>query len=121
MTTRPTRPRPGFVNETAQVIRDYGPDPNRRHAARLLHDTAMRVQGMLVRPWLGADDDPYLTFSGYGPGLQDFVGAASPASTGVTFRDGGNAEISSGIVEGPMGDPARRIFADRLRRGRPML
>jgi hypothetical protein len=24
--------------------------------------------------------------------------------------------IDTGLIEGPMGDPARRIFADRLRR-----
>lgn len=109
---------PGFANEQVNRVVDYGRDPAERHVRALVRDTVRRVQGFLVAPWVGADHDPSWTFHGYGPGLQDFRGAASPATTGVTFRDGGSADISSGVVEGPMGDPARRIFADRLRRRR---
>lgn len=118
--TEPTRPRPGFANAHTRAVVDYGPDPNDARARGLFRDTLARVQGVLVAPWLGSDHDPSATYSGYGPALQDFRGAASPATTGVTFRDGGNAELASGVVEGPAGDPARRMFADRLRRGRPM-
>src|SRR5919106_3858504 len=112
--TEPTRPRQGFANEYTRPVVEYGPDPNDRRTLALVRDTLTRVQGLLVAPWLGADSDPSTTFHGYGPQLQDFRGAASPAATGVTFRNGGNAEISSGLVEGTQGDPTRRMFADRL-------
>lgn len=104
------------ANETTRTVVDYGRDPAESHVRALARDTVDRVQGFLVRAWMGADTDPYTTFYGYGPGIQDFSGSASPATTNVTYRDGGSADISSGVVEGPLGDPARRIFADRLRR-----
>jgi hypothetical protein len=36
--------------------------------------------------------------------------------SGIPYRPGGSATIDSGLVEGPLGDPARRIFAQRLAR-----
>lgn len=111
---------PRWANAEQRAVVDFGRDPAESTVRRLMRDTATRVQGFLVAPWVGSDYDPSRVFYGYGPALQDFRGAASPATTGVTFRDGGSADISSGVVEGPAGDPARRIFADRLRRRGPL-
>ena len=111
-----------FTNERRVCISDFDVDPSRAWADLLLEDTASRVQGLLVAPVIGADHDPEQTYGGaYARSPQSFRGAASPAATNVVYRNGGHPEISSGIVEGPMGDPARRMFAARLRRGKPAL
>lgn len=108
-----------FVNEQPRTIVDYGRDPAESTVRRLVRDTLERAQGFLVAPWVGSDYDPSRVFYGYGPELQNFRGAASRATSNVTYRAAA-ADISSGLVEGPLGDPARRIFADRLRRRGPM-
>jgi hypothetical protein len=107
------------VNAQRRVITVYGDDPNAAPARGLLRDMLARVQGFLVPAVVGAKGDPGLSFTGYAVAPQRFEGAASVA-TPHTFRDGGSADISSGIVAGPMGDPARRMFAARLRRGRSL-
>ncbi len=105
------------ANAVTRPVTDYGPDP-RSPAAGAIHDGRMRLHGFLVRVVGVADDDPSATFGGAIEGeLQQFTGAVAGANP-VTNRDGGHPEVSSAIVEGPMGDPARRIFAARLRRGR---
>lgn len=103
------------VNARKRVIVDYGPDPAESWLRRLVCDTRDRVQGLFVRAYPA--EDSQTMFYGYADAGQDFAGAANPGAVLTTYRDGGNADISSGIVEGPMGDPARRIFAARLRRG----
>lgn len=105
------------ANARARVVVDYGPDPADRYARGLLADTLARVMGRLVHGY-GADDfNPSTTYHGQDDRrLQNFAGAAHGGATSVVTRDGGHADMSSGIAEGPMGDPARRIFADRLRR-----
>jgi len=111
-----------YANEHRRCIVDYGPDPAESWVRRLVADTVARVQGALVAPVVGADHSPETTYGGaYARSPQSFRGAASPATTNVTYRNGGAAEISSGIVEGPFGDPSRRMFAERLRRGRAVL
>jgi len=103
-----------FANARTRPAVDFDADPN-NPSAGMVQETLMRLHGFLVPAVLGGDSDPERQFHGYGPQLQDFRGAASPASTGA-IPNGGNAELSSAVVAGPMGDPARRIFADRLRR-----
>jgi len=101
------------INAAPRVIVDFGPDPHDGYARGLLSAIVASVQGFLVPAVLGGDTDPGNQFYGYGPEIQSFKGAASPAATTIVFRDGGSPQISSGIVEGP----SRRIFAARLRRG----
>lgn len=111
-----------YANAVQRVIVDYGREPAESWVRRLYGDVSARLRGVLVAPVLGADADPERTYGGRleGVSVQDFQGAANPASTNVAYRDGGHATIASGIVEGPYGDPARRIFADRLRRRSPL-
>ena len=103
-------------NARARVVVDYVPDPGPQ-AAGLLRDTLDRVQGRLVAAVVGSDADPAGLFFGYGPALQSFRGVASAGSTSVVYRNGGNAELASGVVDG---NPAAAVFAARLRRGRGM-
>lgn len=105
------------VNAQTRVVTDYGPDPADGRARGLIGDLVARMQGYLVPAVVGANGDPSTSFFGYGPELQKFTGAAG-AGNGVVYTDGAYPDISSGIVEGPYGDPARRIFAARLKRGR---
>ena len=105
----------GFANAQQRVITDFGQDPN-NPAGGLVRDAMRRLHGFLVPVMVGGDADPVTQFHGDGPPLQDFLGAANRASTTVVFRNGDMPTISSGIAEGPTTDPARRIFADRLRR-----
>lgn len=107
------------ANAFVRPVVDYGPDPAESWVRRLVGDTIARVQGRRGQhAVLGFDGDPTATLGGYGLSPQSFTGAVNRASTLVVSRDGGYPTIASGIVEGPMGDPARRIFADRLARGR---
>ena len=102
------------VNATAQVVVDYGADPADRGVLGLMRDTLTRAQGWLVHAYVGENSDPSRTFTGYGPALQDFRGSAAGGShTGVVYRNGGNAEISSGVVDQ---SPGAAAFAARLRR-----
>lgn len=107
------------VNARPRVVVDYGPDPAENWVRRLVGDTLARVQGWMgTRALVGADGDPATSLGGYAQSPQDFLGAASRSTTNVTSRDGAYPTIATGIVEGPMGEPARRIFAARLARGR---
>lgn len=107
------------ANAQARQIVDYGPDPAEGWVRRLVADTSARIQGRLgQKAYVGADGDPETSLGGYANSPQNFVGAGSRATSLATMRDGGYPTIASGIVEGPMGEPARRIFAARLARGR---
>ena len=104
-----------FVNARPAPVVDFGEDPN-NPARGLIRDAMLRLHGFLVPVIAGGDVDPGNQFFGDGPQMQSFVGAANPASTNVVFRNGDVPTISSGISEGPVSNPAARIFADRLRR-----
>lgn len=104
-----------FANEQYRQVVDFGGDPGGETRVRgLFADLWARVQGAFVAPVVGMHGDPSVSFTGYGPQVQHFDGMGGGAP--VLQRDGGAAGIDSGVVEGPYGDPARRIFADRLRR-----
>lgn len=105
----------GAANAVTRQVTDYGEDPI-SPSRGLIEEIRTRLHGWLVPAYVGGDTDPDRQFFGYGPPLQDFKGAANPAATLVTFRNGDYAELSSAESGGPMTDPTRRIFADRLRR-----
>ena len=105
----------GAINARPRTVVDYDTDP-RNPAMQVFRDVLLRLHGFLVPAVLGGDADPETMFFGYGPELQDFKGAAAPGHNPVVYADPTGAEIGSAAVAGPSGDPARRIFADRLRR-----
>lgn len=109
---------PRAANAYVQPVTEFGPDPAENWVLRLGRSVLDRVQGRMGQSAvLGFDGSPELSFSGYAKSPQSFIGAGTRATTNVTNRDGGYPEISSGVVSGPMGDPARRILAARLVRG----
>ncbi len=103
------------ANAVTRPVTDYGEDPI-APSRGLIRDAFLRLHGWLVPAYVGGDTDPGGQFFGYGPQLQNFTGAASPATTEVTYRDGDYADLGSAETAGVTGDAARRIFADRLRR-----
>lgn len=106
------------ANARVRPIVEYGPDPADSWVRRLTRDISERVQGFIGRVYPAEDQSTM--FYGYADAGQDFAGMAGHVGASGTFRDGGHADISSGITEGPMGDPARRMFAARMRRGQVM-
>jgi hypothetical protein len=103
------------ANAVSRTVTDYGPNPH-NPAAGAVRDAMARLHGFLVPSVVGSDASAEATFHGYARPMQDFRGAAASTGNPVTNHDGGTPEISNALVEGPMGDPARRIFAARLRR-----
>lgn len=111
-----TSPITGAVNATTRTVVDYGEDPH-NPARGVVADLILRLHGFLVPVVMGGDTEPSTQFHGdYGRELQGFVGAVNPASTAVMYRNGGNAELGDASTGSTMTDPARRMFADRLRR-----
>lgn len=110
------------ANAYRAAVTEYGEDPNGQRPGRgLLADVWTRLQGFRTHPYGPADKDPSTTFNGVGPAVQNFQGMGDLLAVGaVPYRNGGSATLASGLVEGPLGDPARRIFATRLRRQSPM-
>ncbi|MEN8672576.1 hypothetical protein [Nocardioides sp.] len=105
------------VNAVTTTVTDYGPDP-RNPAQQILREVFLRLHGWLVPAYVGGDNDPGNQFHGLAAPMQEFKGLANPGSTTVVYRGGDYAQLDSAITAGPMGDPTRRILADRLRRGR---
>ncbi|KAB2809299.1 hypothetical protein F9L07_19865 [Pimelobacter simplex] len=102
-----------FVNERRTVVTDFGPNPT-NPAAGLARDAFLRLWGFLVPVVGGGSLDPSGQFHGVAAPIQDFVGAANPASNTVVTRDGAYPNISSGVTA--EGDAVRRMFAERLAR-----
>lgn len=102
------------ANQVTRTVTDYTVDPN-RPGVSIFRDVLARVQGFLVPATVGGDTDPGLQFFGYGPAVQDFRGVAVTVATGSVIKDGA-ADLSDAVTANPMGDPVRKIFADRLRR-----
>lgn len=105
-----------FANSVVQAITNFGVGPDARQGLGIVRDLWSRVQGARTHPYGPEKSDPSITWNGYAQNAQDFTGFNMPLSGGVPYVNGGSATISSGLVEGPMGDPARRIFAQRLKR-----
>jgi hypothetical protein len=106
-----------FANEYRTAITEFGADPRDRFAAGLLANIWTRLQGFRTHPYGPMQGkDPSITWNGLAEAPQNFRGLQAPLGSGVPYVNGGNAMIDTGLVEGPMGDPARRIFAQRLAR-----
>jgi hypothetical protein len=106
----------GFANQYTAPTAEFGADPRDRWAGTLLHDVWTRLQGARTHPYGPEKGDPSTTWNGYAGDPQAFRGLQAPLGSGTPYRPGGFATIDSGLVEGPLGDPARRIFAQRLAR-----
>jgi hypothetical protein len=111
-----------FANQRTRAVTDFEGDPTFRSRAGSLFTFLWRTaQSAYTAPYRPADDDPSAVFTGYHAPVQAFTGSAFLAANRVTYSDGGYPTIDTGLIEGPMGDPARRIFAERLaRRKGPM-
>jgi hypothetical protein len=105
-----------FANETRQTVAQFGVGPDARQGLGLLRDLWSRVQGARTHPYAPEKSDPSITWNGYARPVQEFRGFGVSTGGAIPYRNGGNATLASGLVEGPMGDPARRIFAARLKR-----
>lgn len=108
------------ANAYTAPVQEFGED---RLGAGLLRGLARdiwaRVQGRAGTAYYGGSDaDPERTLGGYAASPQSFIGVAAGVHNTQVTTNGAYPTIASGIVEGPMGDPVRRIFADRLGRGR---
>lgn len=106
-----------FANSYTAPVQEFGEDQLGAGLVRsMFRDIWARVQGRAGQAYYGgADGAPESTLGGYGNSPQSFIGVAQRNTAVIT--NGAYPTIASGIVEGPMGDPVRRIFADRLRRG----
>jgi hypothetical protein len=105
-----------FANEGRQQVATFGVGPDARQGLGLFRELWSRVQGARTHPYGLEKSDPSITWNGVAQAPQNFRGLNAPMGGSVPYRNGGNATIASGLIEGPMGDPARRIFAQRLKR-----
>jgi hypothetical protein len=105
-----------FANQYVRPVVEFGEGPDSAQGRGLFREIWSRVQGARTHPYGAEKSDPSITWNGVAQSPQDFKGFNAPMSGGVPYRNGGFAHIDSGLIEGPMGDPARRIFAQRLKR-----
>lgn len=106
-----------FANERRAVVTEYGDDPRDGVFQSLIGRLWNTVQSQYTAPYRPADDDPNgMSFTGLHKPVQAFMGADFLAGNPVQYANGAFPTIDTGLIEGPMGDPARKIFADRLRR-----
>jgi hypothetical protein len=108
-----------FANQYQAPTAEFGPDPHDRTSAGLMATIWNRLQGARTHPYAPMQGkDASITWNGTSAGApQAFRGLnGAPLGGAVPYRNGESAMIDSGLVEGPMGDPARRIFAQRLAR-----
>lgn len=104
-----------FANQYTLPVAEFGEGPDSRQGRGLLREIWTRVQGFRTHPYGPEKSDPSITWNGYADSPQKFTGL-NTLGGGVPYRNGAFASIDTGLVEGPMGDPARRIFAQRLAR-----
>lgn len=106
-----------FANQRRAVVTEYGDDPSNGRFLSLMGRLWNSAQSAYTAPYRPADDDPNgMVFTGVHTAVQAFSGSDFLAANPVQYNNGGFPTIDTGLIEGPMGDPARRIFADRLRR-----
>lgn len=106
-----------FANQYRAGITEYGADPRDGVFQSLMGRLWNTVQSHYTAPYRPADDDPNgMVFTGLHTPVQAFMGADFLAGNPVQYANGAFPTIDTGLIEGPMGDPARKIFADRLRR-----
>lgn len=104
------------VNETIQLASSFGADPN----DLVIHSLQSRIHGYLqshYTPYVGPSEiNPGRFWPGYAPSPQSFTGMAGQGGSGVVYRTGAFPQTDSAVIAGPLGDPSRRIFAERLAR-----
>lgn len=105
-----------FQNQRTVPVAEFGADQHDRTAWTMFTDIWSRVQGLRTVPYAPADKDPSTTWNGYAAPAQQFTGLNGSMGSALPYRNGNFPNIDSGLVEGPLGDPARRIFAQRLAR-----
>lgn len=106
-----------FANQRQAVVSEFVDDPRDGLFQGLFGRLWNTVQSHYTAPYRPADDDPNgMSFTGLARPVQAFMGADFLAANPVQYTNGAYPTIDTGLIEGPMGDPARRIFADRLRR-----
>jgi hypothetical protein len=105
-----------YANQRTVPVAEFGADPHERTARSLFGEIWARVQGLRTVPYGAADKDPSTTWNGYAAPPQEFTGLGSSLGGATPYRNGNFPTIDTGLVEGPLGDPARRIFAQRLAR-----
>lgn len=103
-------------NAVRQVVVDFVGDPFGARTALAFGGWDTRAkQGTLSQAIVGEHGDPTISFGGViAQPVQHFTGAAGNR---LQYRDGENT-IDKNLSDEALMDPARRIFADRLRRRR---
>jgi hypothetical protein len=105
-----------FANQTSQTIAVFGPDPNNRAIRWFMRRQWYDDQSHFTSPYGPSELNPGRFNPGYINGLQDFVSYNQSGGSTVPFRTGAYPQTDSAVITGPMGDPTRRIFAERLAR-----
>lgn len=105
-----------FANQYRAPVSEFGADPRDGATLSLIGRLWNTVQGHYTAGYRPADDDPTTVFTGLHTPVQAFMGADFLAANHIQYNNGGFPTIDTGLIEGPMGDPARRIFAARMRR-----
>lgn len=105
------------ANTYRRPIVEYGADPRDGITAGLIGRLWNTLQGAYTAPYRPDDNNPQGgIFTGTHAPVQAFMGADFLAANSVQYTNGAFPMIDTGLIEGPMGDPARRIFAERLAR-----
>lgn len=107
-----------YANQSAQTIAEFGPDPNNRRIRWLMTRQVWDDQSMYTSPYGPSELNPGRFHPGYMDDPQNFVSFNQHGGSEVPYRTGAFPDTSSAIVTGPMGDPSRRVFAERLARRR---
>lgn len=107
-----------YANQSTQTIADFGPDPNNRAIRFLMSRQWVDNQSGYTQVYGPSELDPGRFWPGYLDSPQDFVSFNQSGGSTVPYRSGAYPQTDSAIVTGPMGDPARRVFAERLARRR---
>ncbi len=106
------------ANAVTRTVTDYGVDTRAVSIiGALTGEIGARLAGHGGAVFVGDKGDPTQRFDGYVAGAQQhFTGAAAHVGTGSTFRDAQGRTIETSFPDSTITDPARRMFADRLRR-----
>jgi hypothetical protein len=106
-----------YANQRKAVVADFGADPNDSVTTGLMGRIWNTLQGKYTAPYRPDDNNPQGgIYTGLHTPVQAFMGSNQLGANPVQYNNGAFPTIDTGLIEGPMGDPARRIFAQRLAR-----
>lgn len=110
----------GFANRLLQIVLDFGRDPNNEPIRGLMNYQVADAQGASATVYRPSSLNPGYEWTGYvdDPPLQNFVHYSGTQGNAPIYRTGAFPQTDSAIVSGPLGNPARRVFAEQLRRRR---